>query len=123
VMLVYDALGLTHPVYTAADMLAALMPKTLGVMPDFFKGNPLGFSVFSLPEEERNKVVGKWFSEVADLQVNQAAAKDIMAHAKDAGFSNVAKWGAFGLCWGGKMTALMSAAGTPLTVAGTGHPG
>jgi dienelactone hydrolase len=123
VLFFYDALGWGHQTYTAADMLASLMPDTVVLMPDFFKGQALDLGVFALPEEERKGVVGKWLSTVGDIGTNKTAAEGVIALARDAGFDKVQKWGAFGLCWGGKMTATMSMQGTPLAVAGTGHPG
>ena len=38
-------------------------------------------------------------------------------------FSSVESWGAFGLCWGGKVAVLASAEGTPFKASGQVHPG
>ena len=123
VLLVYAILGWNHQVFTGADLLASQLADTVVLVPDFFKGKALPTSAFALPPEERKKVVSEFVEGPAHPNTNVAAARRVVADARDSGLPNIKKWAALGLCWGGKLTAILSGKDSPFVVAGTGHPG
>lgn len=119
---VYDIFGPASQTLQGADGLA----KALGVLvlvPDLLKGryaNPKFFGSGLTEDEEKEK--GAYYSFAFNF-VEQAKVFNTYFDAAKAKFSSVDSWGTYGLCWGGKVVALASAADTPFKVSGQVHPG
>ncbi|KAF2496655.1 hypothetical protein BU16DRAFT_525808 [Lophium mytilinum] len=121
-ILIHDIYGPVTQILQGADRLAAATGQLI-LTPDFFKGKTIvGQNLFPMDTEEKKEKMGKFFAEVAGFE---EGTKSILAIHKAAGekYSSVTTWGAFGLCWGGKVTALASAEGSLFKAAGTAHPG
>ncbi|KAJ5282002.1 hypothetical protein N7478_007374 [Penicillium angulare] len=118
---VYDIFGLASQTLQGADLLAQRL-NAIVLVPDFFDGDALPHEVVPPDTEEKREVMTRFLATKANVPQNV----DILIHAIDqykASFSNVGKWGAFGLCWGGKVTALASSANSPFAASGQVHPG
>ncbi len=100
-----------------ADSLSAIV-----LVPDFFKGNQLDPKIFPPDTDEKKHVAHTFMAEQANIERNTQVLLEITAAAKEQ-FSSVQSWGAFGLCWGGKLAVLASGPETPFKVSGTAHPG
>ncbi|KAJ6145514.1 alpha/beta-hydrolase [Penicillium chermesinum] len=118
---VYDAFGLASQTLQGADRLASQL-DALVLVPDFFRGDAAQPAWFSLDPEERSRVLTKFMGGTAALPQNSEVLIAIMAASK-ARFTAVQTWGAYGLCWGGKLTVLNSGPDTPFAATGQAHPG
>ncbi|KAJ5247271.1 alpha/beta-hydrolase [Penicillium chermesinum] len=98
---VYDAFGLASQTLQGADRLASQL-DALVLVPDFFRGDAAQPAWFSLDPEERSRVLTKFMGGTAALPQNSEVLIAIMAASK-ARFTAVQTWGAYGLCWGGKV--------------------
>lgn len=121
VFFVYDAFGLASQTLQGADRLASSV-NALVLIPDFFEGEPIGLDVFPIDSEEKKVRAQKFMAEKADSAKGASTALNVRKEAGEK-FSGVESWGAFGLCWGGKVTALLSGEGTLFKAAGAAHPG
>ncbi|KAL3458749.1 hypothetical protein BJX64DRAFT_212684 [Aspergillus heterothallicus] len=118
---VYDIFGLAIQTLQGADRLASQLSATV-LVPDFFHGDAIKPEWFPPDTEEKKELVTKFLSEKAALPQNSEALKALMAMSKDK-FPSVEKWGAYGLCWGGKLVVLNSGLETPFVATGQVHPG
>jgi dienelactone hydrolase len=118
---VYDAFGNAPQTFQGADMLAEGLGAVV-LVPDFFKGDALPGDIFPSDTGEKEQIVSKFLANQAAPPKNVEALLQTAAEAKKQ-WPSVKNWGAFGLCWGGKIVVLASAEGTPFTVSGTAHPG
>ncbi|KAI2694763.1 hypothetical protein CBS147372_9602 [Penicillium roqueforti] len=118
---VYDIFGLAIQTLQGADRLASQLDATV-LIPDFFHGDAVQPAWFPPDTDEKKGLVTKFMSEKAAFPQNVEALKAMMTASKIK-FSNVEKWGAYGLCWGGKLVVLNSGADTPFTATGQTHPG
>jgi dienelactone hydrolase len=118
---IYDIFGNAPQTFQGADMLAEGLDAVV-IVPDFFKGAALPADIFPPDTDEKKQIAGKFMAEQADIPKNTEALLQTAAEAKKQ-WPSVKNWGAFGLCWGGKIAVLASAEGSPFTVSGTAHPG
>ena len=118
---VYDVFGNAPQTFQGADMLAEGLDAIV-LVPDFFKGEALPGDIFPPDTDDKKQLVGKFLENQAAPVKNVEALVQGAAEAKKR-WPSVKNWGAFGLCWGGKIVVLASAEGTPFTVSGTAHPG
>ena len=102
-------------------MLAAGLDAVV-IVPDFFKGEALPADIFPPDTDEKKQIAGKFMENQANILRNTEALLQTAAEARKQ-WPSVKNWGAFGLCWGGKIAVLASAEGSPFTVSGTAHPG
>ncbi|KAH8774106.1 dienelactone hydrolase [Hyaloscypha sp. PMI_1271] len=118
---VYDIFGPAPQTLQGADALATAL-DILVVVPDFFKGSPMLGEWFTSPTEESEQLKTAFFGKAFDFP---QATKDLLEFtaAAKSKWSQVSSWGAFGLCWGGKVVVLTSAESTPFTASGQVHPG
>jgi dienelactone hydrolase len=77
---------------------------------------------FTNPTPESEKLKTAFFGKAFDFPQVIKDLLDFTAAAKSK-WSGVSSWGAFGLCWGGKVAVLTSAENTPFTASGQVHPG
>ena len=94
-------MGMTLQTLQGADILARRL-NALVLVPDFFQGRP------ALPEwippntEEKKKAIGKFLTERAALPENVQLLKTAVRESSSR-YPSVTKWGALGLCWGGRV--------------------
>ncbi|KAI9039372.1 dienelactone hydrolase family protein [Aspergillus affinis] len=118
---IYDIFGISPQTIQGADLLAARL-NTLVLVPDFFKGKGAQHDWYPMDTEDKTKAMMGFFREYAQFEPNVGVLKNALEEYKVA-FPAVEKWGIFGLCWGGKVTALSSGEGTPFVASGQVHPG
>ena len=118
---IYDIFGLVPQTLQGADLLSHSL-NSLILMPDFFKGNALPLNLYPPDTDEKKKFAGEFMQGPANIDANVHKLAEVMLDAKKS-YSSVKSWGCYGLCWGGRLAALSSAAGTEFRVAGTAHPG
>ncbi|KAI9734882.1 MAG: hypothetical protein M1834_001962 [Cirrosporium novae-zelandiae] len=117
---IYDAFGIMSQTLQGADLLAAGL-KAMVLVPDFFKGEPLPLNMVPMDTDEKKAAGAKFISEKAGIPQNIDMLLKVTTEAKEK-WSNVEAWGVFGLCWGGKVVALVSGSGTLFKVSGQAHP-
>ncbi|KAL3419454.1 AIM2 family protein C30D10.14 [Phlyctema vagabunda] len=116
----YDAFGASQQILQGADLVAITLNAII-LVPDFFRGNPAQYEWFTNQSQECKQAKETWLKNMKfkehlpDLYKVLDAAKDVYPEALN--------WGAYGLCWGGKMAVLASGEGTPFKVSGQVHPG
>jgi dienelactone hydrolase len=77
---------------------------------------------FTNPSPEAEQLKTEFFLRAFDFPHVTKDLLDFTAAAKSK-WSSISSWGAFGLCWGGKVVVLTSAENTPFTASGQVHPG
>jgi hypothetical protein len=103
---VYDIFGLSNQTLQGADLLASSLDAVL-LIPDFFKGESVKKEWMSLPPEEKKPLWDKFMAESASIPAAAEALVKVVQESKTK-FPSVAKWGAYGLCWGAKVGGLFS---------------
>jgi dienelactone hydrolase len=77
--------------------------KALVLMPDFFKGEPLPLSIYP-PDTDEKMQMAKAFMTKVDIGWSVEKLVEVVKEAKGKEeFGGVKSWGAYGLCWGGKV--------------------
>lgn len=99
---VYDVFGFAPQTLQGADRLAAHI-DVLVLVPDFFEGEPLPLDAIPPDTDEKKQVMQTFLTKKADFAKNVPALLEIAKIAKER-YSGVTSWGAFGLCWGGKVS-------------------
>lgn len=78
-------------------------------MPDFFLGKPLPHTSFPPDTEEKQKEVGDFFAGPANPQETAKKVPELIKKiAATSEGKGVEKWGSLGMCWGGKVSSLLS---------------
>ena len=121
IIAIYDVFGFVPQTLQGADLLSHSV-NALVLVPDFFKGNPLPLSLYPPDTDEKKKIAGQFMQVTGNIDANLTKLGELAQEAKGA-YRDVKGWGCYGLCWGGKVAVLKSAAGTPFKAAGTAHPG
>lgn len=111
---IYDVFGFQQPTIQGADILSSA--GYLVVMPDFWDGKPMKAEWLARDTEEKIACIAKFRANMADPQPYLDRVHSVLGELKNA-FPVVAKWGAIGYCWGGKIVALTSGEGTPWSAA------
>lgn len=91
-------------------------------MPDFFKGEVADLADFPPDSPDKMQRLGAFIAGPANFEKNAPVLLALAEEAKKK-YPGVKAWGTYGLCWGGKLSALTAREGTPFKVAGTAHPG
>lgn len=119
-MTIYDIWGPASQTLQGADILSASL-SALVIVPDLLAGKYAQdqWIAGATPEAQAQKAE---FWKTLSFDKHGPVIKKVVDEA-GAKYPAVAKLAAFGLCWGGKMTALSSAEGTPFVVSGQAHPG
>lgn len=98
---IYDVFGLAPQTLQGADRLARSL-NGLVLIPDFFRGSPADPGWFPKDTPEKEEAVQKFMKEKAMNPENVPMVLKVTAEAKKR-WPAVESWGAFGLCWGGKV--------------------
>ncbi|KAJ5537445.1 hypothetical protein N7513_010631 [Penicillium frequentans] len=117
----YDVFGLANQTLQGADLLARRLNAVV-LVPDFFEGDALSHDAIPADTDAKQKIIGDFLATKANIPRNVAVLVGAVEQYRTK-FPSVAKWGAFGLCWGGKVTVLASGADTPFAATGQVHPG
>ncbi|KAH8676840.1 hypothetical protein BGZ60DRAFT_403552 [Tricladium varicosporioides] len=120
----YDVFGFAPQTLQGADLLSQTL-NTLVVLPDILAGRYAQATWFhelieTGPEVEKTKA--EFMAYAMDFVPWAGKFYEVMKDAKSK-WSGVESWGAYGLCWGGKVTALSSAKDTHFKASGQVHPG
>ncbi|KAJ5375910.1 hypothetical protein N7509_012796 [Penicillium cosmopolitanum] len=118
---VYDVFGLANQTLQGADLLAARLNAVV-LVPDFFKGDALEAHMIPADTDEKKKRIGSFLATSANVERNLGVLLAAVPEYR-VRFPSVNKWGANGLCWGGKMTILASGFNTPFAASSQCHPG
>ncbi|KAH8805781.1 hypothetical protein F5884DRAFT_755340 [Xylogone sp. PMI_703] len=118
---VYDIFGLAPQTLQGADALSHALNAVV-LVPDCFKGNYCDHQWFVNTTEENTKKKDEFLAWALNFENHTPVFLNVVEETKKK-FPNVKSWGAFGLCWGGKMCALTSGPGTPFKASGQVHPG
>jgi dienelactone hydrolase len=98
---IYDIFGMSDQTIQGADLLAARLNAVV-LVPDFFEGDALSHDFVPPDTEEKQKVIGEFLAHKANISRNQSVLVNAVSQYRTR-FPSVRKWGAFGLCWGGKV--------------------
>ncbi|KAL2830920.1 hypothetical protein BDW59DRAFT_14865 [Aspergillus cavernicola] len=121
ILAIYDIFGNSSQTTQGADILAAQL-NALVLIPDFFFGDGANPEWIPPNTEEKNTALMNFVATKAQWTEAAKTMPDVVQAYKSV-FPSVEKWGAYGLCWGGKVLALSSGSGTPFTATAQVHPG
>jgi dienelactone hydrolase len=97
----YDVFGLASQTLQGADLLAARLNAVV-LVPDFFEGEALKPEYVPADTEEKKQIIAEFLAHKASFSRNATVLLEAVPEYKSR-FPSVEKWGAFGLCWGGKV--------------------
>ncbi|GAD97479.1 dienelactone hydrolase [Paecilomyces variotii No. 5] len=117
---IYDIFGLAIQTIQGADLLASRLNAVV-LVPDLFHGDAARHKWFHPDTQEKKDVVAAFISSKAAFPPNVGALWELVGSSKIT-FSRVQKWGAYGLCWGGKVVVLSSGSNTPFAATAQTHP-
>ncbi|KAL2218203.1 putative dienelactone hydrolase [Thermoascus aurantiacus ATCC 26904] len=120
VVLVYDIFGYYPQTLLGADRLAQHL-DALTLVPDLFEGTQGDINWLSMEPAERMQAVQKFLTEVAEPKKNAEKLVAIVTECKKK-YPSIEKWGVLGLCWGGKLAAIVSGPQSLFNVSGQAHP-
>jgi dienelactone hydrolase len=103
----YDVFGLASQTLQGADLLAVRLNAVV-LVPDFFEGDALKHEYVPADTEEKQKIISDFLAHRASFSRNLRVLLEAVQQYKKK-FSSVEHWGAFGLCWGGKVGFIMAA--------------
>lgn len=101
-MHIYDVFGLANQTLQGADLLAARLNAVV-LVPDFFKGDALEAHMLPADTDEKKKRIGSFLATSANVERNLGVLLAAVPEYR-VRFPSVSKWGANGLCWGGKVS-------------------
>jgi dienelactone hydrolase len=128
IIFIYDVFGPSPQALQGADRISQhLTGDCLVILPDFFRGQPLRPDELSKAGEFLQGPGA--FGPNADV-LRQDVVPAILRKFPQLGEAQRPRLGAFGLCWGGKITVLAAVnvdtepdGSSPFRVTGQGHPG
>jgi dienelactone hydrolase len=95
--------GLASQTLQGADLLAARLNAVV-LVPDFFEGDALKHEYLPADTAEKQKIISDFMAHRASIPRNVEVLLEAVQQYKRQ-FSSVEHWGAFGLCWGGKVNS------------------
>lgn len=99
---IYDIFGISNQTIQGADLLAARL-NALVLVPDFFHGERADLAWFPPDTEEKKQALFGFINTKASVAEKVGVLGKVAEDAK-VKFASVKSWGAFGLCWGGKVS-------------------
>ena len=128
IFLCYDVFGLFIQTIRGADILASgypQLPDEAGdfkvFMPDFFGDSPSDIANFPPKTPVQIKAVTAFMTGPAHPDKNVPLVLPLLEAMKKEN-PQIESWAIMGFCWGGKIAALHSQAGTPFKASGQCHP-
>ncbi|PWZ00539.1 alpha/beta-hydrolase [Testicularia cyperi] len=118
IVVVYDIFGYWPTTKQGADILAEAT-KARVVMPDFFRGKPFPQEYYPPNTKDKQEALQSFFGAAGDFSKRKPELEAVAAELKSNG---AAKVGLVGFCWGGKLSVLAGAEGTPFTSVSQVHP-
>ncbi|KAI9778020.1 MAG: hypothetical protein M1839_008425 [Geoglossum umbratile] len=118
ILFIFDIFGYFPQTLQGADILAHSGNMAV-YMPDWFDDQPADLSWYPADNAEKGAALKRFFAEKGDLSSTVARAQEWRRGAPTA--SN-GSWGVVGLCWGGKVAALLAGPGTEFACAAMAHP-
>ncbi|KAJ7225897.1 Alpha/Beta hydrolase protein [Mycena pura] len=119
IVCVYDIFGYFPQTQQGADMIAASL-KTTVYMPDFFEPDaPFPSENFPPTTDEGKQKLQAFFGGTASPS---AAVQKLTAFAQHLKSNGKQKVGAYGFCWGGKVSLASAGKSTPLDAVSIVHP-
>ncbi|KAJ7071488.1 Alpha/Beta hydrolase protein [Mycena amicta] len=119
IICVYDIFGFFPQTEQGADMLASSL-NTAVYMPDFFEPNqPFPAENFPPTTDEGKQALQDFFGGTASPP---AAVQKLVAFAEHLKANGAKKVGAYGFCWGGKVTLVAGGPSSPLDAISIVHP-
>ncbi|KAJ0413384.1 hypothetical protein BJY00DRAFT_306363 [Aspergillus carlsbadensis] len=103
---IYDIFGNTPQTTQGADILATRL-NALILIPDFFDGDGAKPEWFPTDTVERHGLLMDFVMRKANWTETAKGMPDLLGVYREI-FPGVTRWGAYGLCWGGKVLALAS---------------
>lgn len=101
ILSIYDIFGLAPQTLQGADLLSAAL-NTLVLVPDFFHGKAALGEWFGETTPEQDAAKGAFMQWAMDFDRVTKEFEGVLKDVK-AEYKSVEKWGAYGLCWGGKV--------------------
>ncbi|KAL4872509.1 hypothetical protein BDV12DRAFT_182874 [Aspergillus spectabilis] len=121
ILTIYDIFGNTPQTTQGADLLATRL-NALVLIPDFFYGEGAKQEWLPADTEEKKSVLMEFVNRRANWTDAAQGIPDLVRKYQG-DFTNVRRWGAYGLCWGGKVLALSSGVGSVWGSTVQVHPG
>ncbi|KAI5861511.1 alpha/beta-hydrolase [Durotheca rogersii] len=123
----YDVFGLSPQTLQGADRLSAAL-DALVIVPDFFAGVYAQHEWLPPDTDEKKEAFARFRAEQAALPKNVEKLLAVRRAAAERWPSTTDRWGAFGLCWGGKVAVLVSGKANEgpsrlFKATGAAHPG
>ncbi|KAL9104873.1 MAG: hypothetical protein Q9187_008854, partial [Circinaria calcarea] len=91
-------------------------------IPDFFFGKSADLSWYPPDNQEKWEKLGAFFQAAAAPPKNAEKVPGIVKEITEKTGGIIQKWGALGMCWGGKILSLTSGPGTPFSAVAEVHP-
>jgi dienelactone hydrolase len=101
----YDVFGLANQTLQGADLLARRLNAVV-LIPDFFEGDALPHDVIPADTDTKQKIFNDFRATKANVPRNVGVLMGAVEEYKTR-FPSVAKWGAYGLCWGEKVISVI----------------
>lgn len=128
VLLVYDVFGLYIQTLRGADILASgydPVPDSAGdfqvFMPDFFGDNPQDMANFPPKTPKQYDAIIKFMHGPADPPATMKLVGPLMETISKT-HPEITSWATLGMCWGGKVSTLVSGEGTIFKASAQVHP-
>lgn len=123
ILFIYDIFGFWPQTIQGADILAHSdhEKKYQVFMPDFLEGQPADITWFPPDTPEKGEKLGAFFGAQGAPPKTVPRVPKVVNELK-AAHPEIKEWAVIGMCWGGKITALNSGAGTPFKAAIATHP-
>jgi dienelactone hydrolase len=102
---IYDVFGMASQTIQGADLLAARLNAVV-LIPDFFGGEPLKYEYVPADTDEKKQIIAEFMAHNANISRNVGVVIEAVEEYRTR-FLSVQKWGAFGLCWGGKVDLIL----------------
>ncbi|RDL34671.1 uncharacterized protein BP5553_07799 [Venustampulla echinocandica] len=118
---IYDVFGLAPQTLQGADLLSTAL-NALILVPDFLEGDVAKESWFTGATEEGDTAKAAFMAKAVDMDRWTRELAEVARDAKSK-WEGVGSWGAYGLCWGGKVVVLSSGSNSPFKASGQVHPG
>lgn len=125
ILIVYDIFGFAPQTFQGADILAHADDEHHQYqvfIPDWFLGNPVPHDWFPPDNDDKKKKLGDFFAGPGAPPKTSKAIPDLLEKLNKESGNTITKWGALGMCWGGKVIGMTSTSGTPFSAVIEVHP-